>query len=226
MSRWWRADAVASHAQAYQRSPLDPPPAERTSQRRLSFSSAVTASAQVSFVPAARVSMKSDGTRSTYAWPLASKNSRSWVQLPYTSSPQAKSKPMPPAYASAQMSMASWPLVRNLRSGGSPMSRDLAGSPMCSAGIHWRAPISACPVFSRTYDRCTVLIPFATRPAHPRYWRFTPQVASPAFSCPVSSIAPITRCPRRRFPRRAASSSPATANRHTTPIAAKVSQLA
>ncbi len=44
-------------------------------------------------------------------------------------------------------------------------------------------------------------------------------------SCPVSSIAPITR-PRRRPLRRAASSSPATANRRTTPIAAKVSQLA
>ena len=33
MSRWRRADAVASHAQAYQRSPLEPLPAERTSQR-------------------------------------------------------------------------------------------------------------------------------------------------------------------------------------------------
>jgi hypothetical protein len=53
----------------------------------------------------------------------------------------------------------------------------------------------------------------------------TPQVASPAFSCPLSSIAPISR-PRRRCPRRAASSSPATANRRTTPIAAEVSQLA
>ena len=70
-----------------------------------------------------------------------------------------------------------------------------------------------------------MLIPLATSPAHPRYCRFTPAVASPAFSCPVSSIAPITR-PPRRFPRRAASSSPATANRRTTAIAANVSQLA
>ena len=70
-----------------------------------------------------------------------------------------------------------------------------------------------------------MLIPLATRPAQPMYWRLTPAVASPAFSCPVSSMAPITR-PRRRFPRRAASSSPAAANRRTTPIAAKVSQLA
>jgi len=73
---------VASQAQAYQRSPLEPLPAERTSQRRLSFSSALTASAQVIFVPAARVRVKFDGTRSTYAWPRFSKNSRSCVQLP------------------------------------------------------------------------------------------------------------------------------------------------
>src|SRR6266478_422572 len=184
MSRWCRADAVASQAQAYQRSPLEPPPAERTSQRRGCFSSAWTASAQVSLVPAARVRVKFDGTRSTYAWPRASKNSRSWVQLPYTSSPQAKSNRRPSAYAVAQTSMASCPLVRK--------------------------------------DRCTVLIPLATFPAHPRYWRLTPAVAWPAFSCPVSSIAPITIPPRRR----AASSRPPAANRRTTLIAADVSQAA
>ena len=39
MSRWWRGQAVAIHAQAYQRSPLEPLPAERTSQRRLCVSS-------------------------------------------------------------------------------------------------------------------------------------------------------------------------------------------
>jgi hypothetical protein len=66
-------------------------------------------------------------------------------------------------------------------------------------------------------------MPLATFPAHPMYWRLTPAVASPAFSCPVSSIAPITIPPRRR---RAAASSPATANRRTTAIAAQVSQLA
>ena len=88
MSRWRRADVVASQARAYQRWPLEPCPAERISRRRLCLSSVLTASAQVSFVPAASVSMKFDGTRSTYAWPVASKCSRSWVQLPYTSSPQ------------------------------------------------------------------------------------------------------------------------------------------
>ena len=50
----------------------------------------------------------------------------------------------------------------------------------------------------------------ATLPAHPRYCRYTPAVAVPAFSWPVSSSAPITR-PRWRPDRRAASSSLATA---------------
>ena len=67
-----------------------------------------------------------------------------------------------------------------------------------------------------------MLIPLATLPAQPRYCRCTPAVAVPVFSWPVSSSAPITR-PRRRPPRRAASSRPATANRRTTPIAANVS---
>jgi hypothetical protein len=67
-------------------------------------------------------------------------------------------------------------------------------------------------------------MPLATRPAHPRYWRFTPAVASPAFSCPVSSIAPITIPPRRL--RRAAASRPLAANRRTTLVATEVSQLA
>src|SRR6266487_3167322 len=35
-----------------------------------------------------------------------------WVQLPYTSSPQTKSSPIPSANASVRMSMASCPLVR------------------------------------------------------------------------------------------------------------------
>ena len=48
------------------------------------------------------------------------------------------------------------------------MTSDFTGSLMCSAGIHCRAPISACPVRSRTYARCTVVIPLATLPTHPR----------------------------------------------------------
>ena len=60
-----RGEAVASHAQAYHRSPFDPFPAERTSQPRLPFSSFLAASAQVIVVPAASVSMKDDATRST-----------------------------------------------------------------------------------------------------------------------------------------------------------------
>jgi hypothetical protein len=65
MSRWRRGLAVASQAQAYQRWPLEPGPAERISQRRECLSSAVAASAQVILVPAARVRVKFDGTRST-----------------------------------------------------------------------------------------------------------------------------------------------------------------
>jgi hypothetical protein len=69
---------------------------------------------------------------------------------------------------SARMSMASCPLVRKTRSGGSPMISDFTGSAMCPAGIHGRAVISACPVPSRTSDKNTVVIPFATLAAHPR----------------------------------------------------------
>jgi hypothetical protein len=87
------------------------------------------------------------------------------------------------------------------------------------------APTSACPVCSRTYARCTVLIPLATLPTQPRYCRLTPAVRLPALTCPVSSIAP-TASPCGRPALRAASSSPATANRRTTPIAANVSHTA
>ncbi len=105
--------------------------------------------------------------------------------------------------------MASSPFARNRRSSGRPVTSDFTGSLMSSAGIRWRAPASACPVFSRTYDRCTVLIPFATRPAQPMYCRFTPEAADPCFSWPVSSSAPAVI--RLRRDRRAAESSPAAA---------------
>jgi hypothetical protein len=70
--------------------------------------------------------------------------------------------------------MPSWALVRKARSAGRPMTADFAGSLRCPAGIHSRAPISACPVPSGTYARCTVLISLATVPAQPRYCRCTP----------------------------------------------------
>jgi hypothetical protein len=69
-----------------------------------------------------------------------------------------------------------------------------------------------------------VLIPFATRPAQPMYWRFTPAVPLPCFSWPVSSSAPTVI--RRRRDRRAASSSPAAAYFLTWLIAAASSQQA
>ena len=69
-----------------------------------------------------------------------------------------------------------------------------------------------------------MLIPFATRPAQPMYWRFTPAVALPCFSWPVSSSAPTVI--RRRRDRRAASSSPAAAYLLTWLIAAASSHEA
>ena len=49
---------------------------------RLSFSSALTASAEVSLVARSQGQGEVRGTRSTYAWPLFSKNARLCVQLP------------------------------------------------------------------------------------------------------------------------------------------------
>ena len=69
-----------------------------------------------------------------------------------------------------------------------------------------------------------MLIPFATRPAQPMYWRFTPAVPAPCFSWPVSSSAATVI--RRRRDRRAASSSPAAAYFLTWLIAAASSQQA
>ncbi|HEX9355416.1 MAG TPA: hypothetical protein VF933_16565 [Streptosporangiaceae bacterium] len=65
MSRQCRGDAVAIQAQAYQRWPLEPVPAERTSHRRRSLSRRFTAWAQVSLVPPASVTGKLEATRST-----------------------------------------------------------------------------------------------------------------------------------------------------------------
>jgi hypothetical protein len=56
---------VPIQAQAYQRSPFDPWPAERTSQAFLPFSSFFTASLQVIVVPGVIVRVKDDATRST-----------------------------------------------------------------------------------------------------------------------------------------------------------------
>jgi hypothetical protein len=82
MSRWRRGEAVAIHAPAYQRSLLDLLPANRISQCRSCFSSALAVSAHVSSLPAASVSVKSDATRRTDARLSPSRNWRSRVQLP------------------------------------------------------------------------------------------------------------------------------------------------
>jgi len=67
-------------------------------------------------------------------------------------------------------------------------------------------------------------MPFATRPAQPMYGRFTPAVALPCFSRPVSSRAPTAI--RLRRDRQAASSSPAAAYFLTWDIAAASSHEA
>ena len=67
-------------------------------------------------------------------------------------------------------------------------------------------------------------MPFATRPAQPMYCRFTPAVALPCFSWPVSSSAPTAI--RLRRDRQAASSSPAAAYFLTWDIAAASSHEA
>ena len=69
-----------------------------------------------------------------------------------------------------------------------------------------------------------MLIPFATRPAHPMYWRLTPAVASPGLLLPGLVDRPDHQPappPARAVP---PPSSPATANRRTTLIAAQASQ--
>ena len=58
MSRLCRGEAVASQAQAYQRSPFEPSPAERTSHAFFAFSSLLHRLRAGHLVPAASVSMK------------------------------------------------------------------------------------------------------------------------------------------------------------------------
>jgi len=105
-----------------------------------------------------------------------------------------------PTSAPAARSMASCPLVRNPSSGGKPISSDFAASSIWARGTHCRAPISACPVPWRTYARCTVLIPLATLPAHPRYCRCVRSGdRSPACSVIVQPLrfgSPLTSAPK------------------------------
>ena len=77
------------------------------------------------------------------------------------------------------------------------MTSDFTGSSMCSRAIHCRAPISECPVFSRTSDTGTVLIPFATRSAQPMYWRFIPGGRLAAFSWPGCACRRYLKAPVR-----------------------------
>ena len=122
------------------------------------------------------------------------------------------------------MSMASCPLVRNSRPGGRPMARELhrvldlgAGYPL--PGADQRMPGMFAHI-GQVHGVDAVGDP--ARAAQVLPLDASRRVALPSPG-PVSSSAPITRPRRRRPERRAASSRPATANRRTTPIAAKVS---
>ena len=81
---------------------------------------------------------------------------------------------------SATMFLASWGFVANSTSSGIPSALRRSGSSSCSAGTQIRAPTMACPR-GVAYVQYTVFTPFATRPAQPMYWRFTPAVAMPCF---------------------------------------------
>ena len=122
------------------------------------------------------------------------------------------------------MSMASCPLVRNTRSSGRPMTADVTGSPMWAAGIHSRAPPArpgALPHIRQVHG----IDPVGHLAHAAQVLPFEPAVRVRALTCLVSSIAPTAR-PRRWPVLRAASSSPATANLRTTPIAAQGSWTA
>ena len=103
-----------------------------------------TASAQVIFVPAATVSVKFDGTRSTYAWPRPRSARAAWCSC-RTPRPRSRNRPDPVGGGVGADVDGQLPLGAEHQIRGRPMSRDFTGSSICSRGIRWRAPISACP---------------------------------------------------------------------------------
>jgi hypothetical protein len=94
--------------------------------------------------------MKSDGTRSTYARPggleVLAQLGAAAVDLVAA----VEVRPDPVGRGVGAEVDGQLPLVRKARPAGSPITRDLTGSAICSRGTHWRAPISACPAASRT----------------------------------------------------------------------------
>src|SRR6266511_1622675 len=116
------------------------------------------------------------------------------------------------------MSTANAGLVLNTTCSGTAACARRCRSSAHSRGRYGQAPARACP---RTVARVayTTLTALETRPAQPTYWRLTPQVDSPFFSCPDSSSTTTAR-----------GSSPAprccATNPATTPIAAFSSHTA
>ena len=90
-----QVEPAPGHAQAYQRSPFGRSPggADLPVRRRLSARYRPAASAHVMVVPTASARWKFDRTPQHVPLPRASRKSRNWVQLPYTSSPQTKPNP-------------------------------------------------------------------------------------------------------------------------------------
>src|ERR1039457_4562334 len=192
MSRQCSGEAVASHDHAYQRPPLEPFPAERTSGC-LRAGSWLAASAQVNLLPPGRVraEVPRDAQHIGLAAAFEEGTQSGAVSVDLVTAEEVEGDAIGErvcADVDGQL-----PLGAELQAWRQAHGQGANGSSIWARGIHCREPISACPACSRTYARWTGLIPFATRPAQPRYWRWTPAVAVPCFSWPVSSSAPITR---------------------------------
>jgi hypothetical protein len=158
---------VPSHAQAYQRSPLDALPAERTSRRRLSARSRPAASAHVMVVSAASARWKFDRTRSTYPCrgPRGSPETRCSCRTPH---PRRRSRTA--CRRRTHPCTGRWlaaPWSGTPGSSSRPITSDITGvidvllrDPLPGPGQRGAGP-------SCTYDRYTTVIPFATLPARP-----------------------------------------------------------
>ena len=132
---------------------------------------------------------------------------------------------IPSASASAAMSMASWPLVRNSRSGGSPMAEDLAGSSIWAGRDPLPGADQRMPGMLADVGQVHGIDPVGDLPGAAQVLPLDPGrgraglLLAGLIQRPDHQLAPAAG-------RRAAPARPATANRRTAPIAAEVSQTA
>ena len=187
---------------------------------------AVTASAQVSFVPAASVRMKFDGD------PQHVGLAAGFEELPQLGAAAVDLVPADEVEAgsrrrtaSAQMSMASCPLVRNCRSSGSPMTSDVTGSSMCSRGDPLPGADQRVPGLLPHIGQVHRVDPVRHPARAPHVLPLHPGRGLAGLLLPGLVDRPDHQAAPAR-PRRAASSRPATANRRTSLIAANVSHAA